>query len=165
MQQFLKVETQMFPVERIETLNLNATIGGETGVEVKLFGINETFQYTGQYASVAWDVLNGVKVSTTPPPATPAISVLINNSPTPVSSVTVKGYEFRFVTVAGVVINADDIEWVDFASQITPTQQGVELRVATDAPGVTRKFVDKNASEVYDVLVALASTDEVAAAV
>ena len=163
MQRFLKIATQMFPAERIETINRNANIGGEQGIEVKLFGIPETFQYTGQYASLAWDVLDGVNPATAPPYPSPLIVVTFNGVITPVNAIEVNGEEYRFVRLQGVPVNANDIEWVDFASQVTPTQQGVELRVATDAPG-TRKYLNNDASDAFDVLVLLASNTEEAAA-
>lgn len=164
MHRFLKIATQMFPAERIEGLNRNANIGGEIGIEVKLFGISETFQYTGQYASLAWDVLDGVNPATAPPAPTPTISVTSNGVVTPVDAVEIKGEQFRFVQLNGELVNANNIEWVDFASAITPTAQGIEVRIATDASGVTRKFTDQVASDVYDALVLLASNQEEAAA-
>jgi len=164
MHTFLKIATQMFPTERIENINRNAVINGEAGIEVKLFGIPDTFQYTGQFASLAWDVLYGVNPATVPPASTPSITVTFNGTLTPADAVTINGEEFRFVSLNGEFVNANNIEWVDFASQVTPTAQGIELRVATDAPGVTRKFTDQVASAVYDYLVLLASNQEAAAA-
>lgn len=90
--------------------------------------------------------------------------VTFNGTLTPPDTVTVNGEEFRFVALNNEFVNANNIEWVDFSSQVTLTAQGIELRVATDAPGVTRKFTDQVASVVYDNLVLLASNQEVAAA-
>jgi hypothetical protein len=160
MHNFLKIATQMFPAERIESINRNANIGGEIGIEVKLFGITETFQYTGQYASLAYDVLEGINPAPTPPTPSPTIVVTFNGVITPPHAVEISGQEYRFVTVETNVINANDIEWVDFDTTIAPGQQGVELRVATDAPGVTRKLTGPAASAAFDVLVLLASNVE-----
>jgi hypothetical protein len=164
MHNFLKIATQMFPAERIENINRNAVIGGEAGIEVKLFGIPEVFQYTGQYASLAWDTLDGLTLATAPPAPTPSITVTFNGMLTPSDAVTIKGEEFRFVSLNGELVNVNNIEWVDFASQISATEQGIEVRVATDAPDVTRKFIGQEASAVYDYLVLLASNQEAAAA-
>lgn len=87
--------------------------------------------------------------------------VTFNGTLTPPDTVTVNGEEFRFVALNNEFVNANNIEWVDFSSQVTLTAQ---VRVATDAPGVTRKFTDQVASVVYDNLVLLASNQEVAAA-
>lgn len=165
MHNFLKIETQMFPAERIEKINFHAAIGGDEGIEVKLFGLSETFQYTGNYANIAWEVLHGVTPATNPPAPTPAITVLatLNGVATPVSGVEIGGEYYRFVTLNGQSVNANDIEWVDFNTNIGGTQ-GIELRVATDAPGTTRQFVGQQASDVYDVLAALASNQQEAAA-
>ncbi len=159
MHNFLKISTQMFPVERIEAINRNANINGEVGIEVKLFGFVETFQYTGPYADLAWTVLDGVNPATAPPVAPPAISSVL-----PGTFTTDDGQEFRFVLLNDEVVNANNIEWVDFAAQVTPAAQGIELRVATDATGVTRKYADQQASAVYDALVLLASNQEAATA-
>ena len=168
MQRFLKIATQMFPAERIESINRNAQINGELGIEVKLFGIPEVFQYTGQYASLAYDVLEGTDSAVKAPAPTPTIIVpltaIVNGVVTPIEAFVIGGVEYRFVNLCGgQSVNADDIEWVDFASAISPTEQGIEVRVATDIPGVTRKFVGANAESVYDILVALASNQEAAA--
>lgn len=159
MHKFFKIATQMFPAERIETLDRNANINGEIGIEVKLFGIPETFQYTGQYASLAWDVLNGVVPAIKPPSVTPTISVSVNGNPTLVELVKVGNEEYRFVLLGDEIVNANNIEWVDFESN-----GGIELRLSTDALGVIRKFVGKQADAVYDALVLLASNLEEAAA-
>ena len=146
MHKFLKIATQMFPAERIETIDRHANINGEIGIEVKLFGIPEVFQYTGQYASLALDVLNGINPAKNPPPIIPIIG----------------GEDESYIKLDDMIVNANAIEWVDFLSNLTPTQQGIELRLATDAPGVTRKFVGKHAEIIYDVLVFLASNLEAA---
>ena len=167
MQRFLKIATQMFPAERIESINRNAQINGELGIEVKLFGIPEVFQYTGQYASLAYDVLEGTDPAVKAPAPTPTIIVpltaVVNGVATLIEGFIIGGVEYRFVNLTGQTVNADDLEWVDFASAISPTEQGIEVRVATDLPGVTRKFVGANAEAVYDVLVVLASNQEAAA--
>ena len=160
MHRFLKIETQMFPAERIEKIDRNANIGGELGIEVKLFGIPETFQYTGQYASLAWDVLNGIDPVTHPPAPTPKFLVTCNGAPVnPKMLALDDGNEYQFVLLKNEWVNANDIEFVDFNVPFTPTQCGIEVRVATDASGVTRKFVDKDAEAIYDSLVILASDD------
>lgn len=152
MHRFLKIATQMFPTERIENINRNANINGEVGIEVKLFGFSETFQYTGSYADLAWTVLDGVNPATAPPAPI-----------TPPDAITIAGEEFRFASLNGELVNANNIEWVDFDSTVAPGKQGIELRVATDATGVTRKFTDQTASAVYDFLVLLASNQEATA--
>lgn len=163
MHNFLKIATQMFPAERIENINRNANINGEVGIEVKVFGFSDTFQYTGQYASLAWDVLTDVNPATAPPALAPTITVTFNGTLTPPDAVTINGEEFRFVQLNGEFINVNNVEWVDFAAQVSATEQGVEVRVATDAPGVTRKFTGQTASAVYDCLVLLAPPEEATA--
>ena len=132
MPRFLRIETQMFPAERIAKINRDAAINGVQGVEVTLHGIPETFQYTGHFARVACAVLEGVEPTTTPPVYPETIQV---------------GKE-------QLVIN--DIEWIDFASNIN-NETGVELRISTDAPGHTRQYTRDDASEAYDSLVLLES--------
>ena len=164
MHNFLKIATQMFPAERVEAINRTANINGEVGIEVKLFGFVETFQYTGPYADLAYSVLDGLNPATAPPAPTPSIVVTFNGTITPPDAVTINGEEFRFVSLNGEFVNANNIEWVDFDTTVAPGKQGIELRVATDAVGVTRKFADQQASAVYDYLVLLASNQEAAAA-
>jgi hypothetical protein len=159
MQKFLKIATQMFPAERIETVNRSANIGGELGIEVKLFGINETFQYTGQYASLAYDVLDGLNPATNPPALAPLVVITLNGVPSP-GSVQLANGEYVILNLNGELVNADNIEWIDFATTFQNNQQGIELRLATDAPGATRQFTGQQASDVYDTLVLLASNQE-----
>jgi hypothetical protein len=164
MQTFLKIATQMFPAERIENINRNANIGGELGVEVKLFGIAETFQYTGQYASLAFDVLEGTNPASAPPALTPTVVISLNGVPS-AGQVQLANGEFVILALPnGELVNADNIEWVDFASTFPNNTQGVEFRLATDAPGLTRQFTAQQASDVYDTLVILASNQEAVAA-
>jgi hypothetical protein len=165
MHKFLKIATQMFSAERIEKLDRNANIGGELGIEVKLFGVPETFQYTGQYASLAWDVLDGINPATNPPAPTPKFTVTSNGVLiNPTVLVLDNGDEYHFVILKDEWVNADDIEFVDFDIAISPqAQHGIEVRVATDAPGVTRTYADKDAEAIYDTLVFLASNVEEAA--
>ena len=161
MHNFLKIATQMFPAERIQKIDRNANIGGEVGIEVTLFGIPEAFQYTGQYASLAWDVLDGTDPAINPPAPTPKFIVTSAGVPVyPTVLVLNDGNEFHFVLLKGEWVNANDIEFVDFDVTISPVRRGIEVRVATDAPGITRKYVDKDAEAVYDALVLLASNIE-----
>jgi hypothetical protein len=159
MQRFLKIATQMFPAERIESINRNANIGGELGVEVKLFNEPLTFQYTGQYASLAYDVLEGTNPAAAPPSQTPNVVITLNGQLTP-GSVQLANGEYVIVNLNGELVNADNIEWVDFAAALPNDQQGIELRLATDVPGQTRQFVGQLASDIYDTLVLLASNQE-----
>lgn len=159
MHNFLKIATQMFSAERVETINRKAQIGDDIGIEVKVFGFTETFQYTGPYAELAFKVLTGIEAVAAPPLAPPAIV-----TPIPGTFTTEDGTEYRFINLNGEILNADHVEWVDFAVQFTPAQQGIELRVATDPAGATRKLVNKDAEAAYEVLVSLASNQEEATA-
>lgn len=124
----IKIATQMFPTERIEWINREANINGQLGVEVKLWGVAETFQYTGEFASLAYDILEGVE----PAPAPPSFTLRLPDG--------------------DVLIN--DIVWADLAVNLNG-QTGVEIRVATDPVGMTRQYSGEAASEAYDALVSL----------
>jgi len=155
--QFLKIATQMFPAERIENINTNAIINGNPGVEVKLHGVTDTFQYTGQYASLAYDVLENIQ----PVPSVPStdkILVTINGQPVDVSEIRTIDGELIPVAVEldGKTVLLSELEWVDFAAQIG-SQTGVEIRVSSDPVGVTRQYTGDTASTVYDILAELES--------
>jgi len=59
---FVKIATNMYPVKGIEWVNFTAMIDGAQGVEVKLIGVNDTFRYTGDFASLAYDILKPLHV-------------------------------------------------------------------------------------------------------
>lgn len=165
---FRKIATQMFPVERIVRIDRQAIIDGQTGVEVFLAGVPDSFTYTGQYASLAFDVLEGAVEPTTPlvnSGSLPAVSVVINGQVTSAVVQTIDGQVFdtRRLTIAGVTFDVNSIVWVDFAASING-QQGVELQLDTNAIGITTQFTGNAASEAYDKLAALATNQQVATA-
>jgi len=119
---FIKIDTQIIATERIASIDRQADINGQTGVEIFLHGIAESFRYTGQFAEIAYNAL--YNIFPTPP--------IILGSDAP-------------ICIA-------DIEWVDLNANFNG-QQGVEVRVSTDEPGISRQYTGTDASNAYDVLV------------
>jgi hypothetical protein len=153
----------MYPVERIRTIDRNASINGAVGIEVCLHGMIDSWQYTGDFANHAYDLLEGVEANPIPPNF-PAIQVLVNGQPSTFSSVTLSDGTVLdgVIQVADQQINVNDILWIDLASNLNG-QTGVEVRVVTDEPGITRQFTGQAASDAYDALVALVPENAAAA--
>jgi len=161
---FLKIGQQMFPVERVETINREANINGELGLEVKLFGVSDTFKFTRDLASSAYDLLEGIADSRVTPTIDNRVVVLtIDGKVAPyLSLTTAAGETLTAVVIDGVSVRTESIVWVDFETNFGATGIGIELQI--DGEPTTRKFVQQAASDVYDALVALASNQEAAAA-
>src|SRR5580698_5741081 len=165
---YIRIGTSMFPDNRIESIDFNANIGGETGVSVALYGVEGTFTFTGDLARQAVAELGPdsdfVQTKTPPITASAVLSVTLNGVPISVSEVvTTDGQVIPGVVIVnGQAINIADIEWVDFAAPLTPVV-GIEMRVSTDAPGVTRKYMDtptvKSATTAYPSLAALSGEE------
>jgi len=56
MKKFVRIASDMYPIDGIESVNFNA-VDGKT-VEVKLVGVAETFRYTGEFADLAYAALS-----------------------------------------------------------------------------------------------------------
>ena len=161
--QFFKIATLLFPDINISGINLNATVGGEAGVEVFLFGYADPYQFTGQYGKQAYDLLQNV----TPAKAAPIpqnIVVMVNGQPITAGEITTIDGETVGIVIDGKSVAIADIEWADLAASINGVT-GVEFRVRSDAPNMTRQIVGKEAAgDAYDILVALAGEQVQAAA-
>ena len=160
---FLKIGQQMFPVERIETIDRAANINGEIGLEVKLFNVSDTFKFTKDLASYAYDLLEGIADSKVSPPIDNRVVVVtIDGKPAPyLSLTTTTGEVISAVVIDGVSVRTNAIVWVDFETAIG-TDTGIELQI--EGEPTTRKFVQQAAADVYDALIALVSNVEAVAA-
>jgi hypothetical protein len=126
----IKLDKQLLNPDFIQSVNRNAKFNGTPGVEVFVFGEELSFTYTGDSASQAYDYFEDFQPNAT----APSVTVQLGTTP--------------------IVITDNTIVWADLGSTING-KPGVEVRIATDAPGVIRQFVANEASAVYDILVAL----------
>ena len=60
------------------------------------------------------------------------------------------------ITINGESINTEAIEWADLATDFGNGKMGVELRLSTDTPGITKQYIGEDASTAYDALETLA---------
>ncbi len=127
----IRIATDILNEDRIETVDFNAKIGNETGIEIKLINNPETFTYVGDYAKMAYDAL------------VPHVVLHITSDENPES----------------FVIFVRNLEWVNLNANINgvPT---VEISVITDEPlaGIqqTRKLTGKYADCAYEQLIQIA---------
>lgn len=128
----------MIPVERIRLLNLEAQIGTETGIEIGVFGLESTFQFTGLAAQRAYAYLKDVTPAITAPTPSPILNGLVS------------------FAINNEVFNIAEIEWIDLATDFGNGTTGIEMRISSDAEGITRQFVAEQAEVAYNTLVSLA---------
>jgi hypothetical protein len=161
MLRFLRLENLILPASQIKSIT-TPTVNGQSIVEIAIFALTDTFKFDGQAAARVYDQLQNETAS--PAPTVPStIAVTVNGVPTVPAYLVLPGETIpSIVTLDGVGVNTDTIEWADLATDFGNGQIGVELRLSTDAPGITHQYLGDNASQVYDVLAAL--VPEVAAA-
>lgn len=155
--QFLKIANIMVPDNRISRINLNATVNGQAAVEVYLFGYNEPYQFTGQIGSQAYDLLGNVTAASVPPVSSTVVTT-VNGQAIDALSTTMDGTPLT-INIGGKSVTVTDIEYVEFHPA-----NSVEIRVATDTPGVTRQLTGDAAIAANEVLFALAGETVQAAA-
>ena len=161
MPRFLRLENLILPASQIKSIT-TPTVNGQSIVEIAIFALTDTFKFDGQAAARVYDLLQNETAS--PAPTVPSIiAVTVNGVPTVPAYLVLPGETIpSIVTIDGVGVNTDTIEWADLATDFGNGQIGVELRLSTDAPGITHQYLGDNASQAYDVLAAL--VPEVAAA-
>lgn len=160
--QFIKIATLMFPDTNISKIDLNAPTANlnESCVEVFLFGYTDPYQFTGDAARMAADMLQDIKAATAPL-VPQKLVVTLDGKEVAVPQVTlIDGTVVPgVVVVEGQNVQVNEIEWVDFASNINGVT-GVEFRVSSDPKDVTRKYVGKDvAGRVYDALAPLSGEE------
>lgn len=159
----LKLDNFIIPTEQIRFLNLVAQIGNETGIELGVFGLNDTFKFTGQSAQRAYQTLQNVTPAAAPPPLRQGVP-MINGVPIQ-SYTTPEGNVIPVTfTIGNDVFYVEDIEWIDLATDFGAQGIGIEMRLSIDPVNETRQFVGDQASYVYDVLVSLVANTEAVAA-
>lgn len=161
----IKIEKQMFNTNYIQKVDPNATINGQLGVSIALWGTKGTFDYTCEFAGVAYDILEQANaLQPAPQPTGPAPSVValvtVNGVVTSIQTIVSQdGVKYCFIVLDSQTINVEDIEWVDFTANFDGIT-GVELRVAIDPVGQTRQFTGEAARTAWDVLSPLATNED-----
>lgn len=125
----IRIGNDIFPASRIETV----TIGNQS-VSIKLTGTPE-IKYTDMaLAGMALDGLASVAL-----PPTTVINLQICDS-----------------TLLIPIIPINDLVWANLDADCAGTR-GIEVRVQTDPPGITRQFTTEEiAGQLYDILNLLA---------
>lgn len=155
MQTFLRLENLILPTAQIKSI-ATPTVNGESILEVAIFALTDVFKFDGQAAARAYAVLEGLTPSKAPTKAR-TIVVTLDGVPTiPVYLEIANETTPAIITVNGETINTDTIEWADLATDFGNGQIGVELRLSTDAPGITKQYLGDDASTAYDALNTLA---------
>ena len=159
MLRFLRLENLILPASQIKSIT-TPTVNGQSIVEVAIFALTDVFKFDGQAAARVYDQLQNEKASTAPT-APSTIVVTVNGVPTIPASLILPGETLSSITsIDGVAVSTDTIEWADLSTDFGNGQIGVELRLSTDAPGITHQYLGDKASEVYDVLAALVPAPE-----
>jgi hypothetical protein len=137
----VRIMNDLLAAPLIEQVNLSAMINGsEPGIEVKLKTTEDTFQYVGDHADAAYDVLTSL---------IPDYLIKVGDLLVPSES----------VVVGGKLLVFGSIECANLSADFNGTQ-GVEVRVSTDGfdvnnKEVTRRYIGQTASQVYDLLIQL----------
>ena len=162
MLQLFRLENLILPANQIKSIT-TPTVGNESIVEIAILALTDVFKFDGQAAARVYAQVENFKPAPTPnKPA--AIVLTVNGKVTSPDSLILPGEELSsFVTIDGVAIQTDSIEWADLATQFD-NGIGVELRLSTDAPGITHQYLGDKASQAYDALDALAPQQQVATA-
>lgn len=156
MKTFLRLENVILPTDQIRSI-ATPTVGNESILEIGIFALTDVFKFDGQAAARVYEQVQSLKPS--PAPAKVRnIVVSVDDVQVPfglIGSLTIQDEIIpAIIVISGVAINTDTIEWVDLATDFNG-QPGVELRLATDATGITKQYLGDDASAAYDILAAL----------
>lgn len=165
MTNFLRLENLLLPTNQIKTVT-TPTVNGESIVEVAILALSDTFKFDGQAAARVYAQLETFKPAPTPNVVrTIALALTVNGVVTVPSALYLVGEDTpAIVNIDGQAIPTDSIEWADLSTDFGTGNPGVELRVSTDAPGITRQYLLEKAAEAFDVLSALVPEQTAAAA-
>ena len=154
MQTFVRLANLILPTSQIKSVTTpTTTVNGEAIVQVAILALTDTFNFDGQVGSAVYGQLEGF----VPAPKTIVprkIQVLVDGNPV-AAEVFIPGETTPVaIVIDGQIISTDSIEWADINTNFG-TEVGVELRLSTDAPGITHQYLGASASQAYDALAAL----------
>jgi hypothetical protein len=162
---FLKLENLILPVAQLKSVTTPTQADGTSIVRVAIHALSDTFDFDGQAGSRVYAQLQGIAVSINPPISKfDTINVTLAGETVIPAYLELAGDDTPvLVTIDGKPVLTSTIEWADLATDFGNGQIGVELRLSVDPDGITRQFTGEIASEVYDILAALAGMRALAA--